>query len=551
MCLLCWPYAQIIARMHTTRGRYQQFSGIFESTYRLLKTDPITKQNIFYATISGLLLTGSFPGIGISWLAWFALVPLLISLNNLSPKESFRLGVLAGLVHYLTLMYWIAYTLKTFGHLPLYLGIPILFLFCAYLTLYLGVFSWMMARFAPKPVLSLFVTPVFWVSLEYIRSHLLSGFPWELIGYSQYKVLHLIQISDILGVYGISFLVVFCNATILMAFLFIRKRKWQGTKVNKHLAAGAVSVFGIVFAIVWFYGKWRINWIDQLALISAFSRISIVQGNIDQKIKWDPRFQIATTDKYIGLSLKAKKENPDLIVWPETAAPFNFLNDIALTKKVQKGIRETDTSFVFGSPSFKPGENIVKYYNSAYLVDSDAKVLGRYDKAHLVPFGEYIPFKKWFPFLGKMVEQVGDFWPGKSGSTLNWGEYRLGMLICYEIIFPNLAREMVKNKALLLINITNDAWYGKTSAPHQHFSMAVFRAVENRRALVRSANTGISGFIDPAGRIVSSTSLFKDAVMTRSMTLINTATIYTRIGDAFAWLCLAVTLLVTILRSRR
>ena len=344
---------------------------------------------------------------------------------------------------------------------------------------------------------------------------------------------------------------VFCNATILMVFLFVRKRKWQGTKVNKNLAVSAASVFGIVLITVWFYGTWRINWIDRLTPISASSRIAIIQGNIDQEVKWDPRFQVATTDKYIGLSLQAKKENPDLIVWPETAAPFYFLYDIALTKRLQKGIRETGTSFLFGSPSFQAGQNIVKYYNSAYLVNSDAEVLGRYDKAHLVPFGEYIPFKKWFPFLGKMIEQVGDFWPGKSGVAIDRGEYRLGMLICYEIIFPNLAREMVKNKASLLINITNDAWYGKTSAPYQHFSMAVFRAVENRRALVRSANTGISGFIDPAGRIVSSTPLFKDAVMTRSIPLIDTETIYTRIGDAFAWLCLSGMLLVIIYRIRR
>ena len=150
-----------------------------------------------------------------------------------------------------------------------------------------------------------------------------------------------------------------------------------------------------------------------------------------------------------------------------------------------------------------------------------------------------------------MIEQVGDFRSGKSGVTIDWGKYRLGMLICYEIIFPNLARKMAKNKASLLINITNDAWYGKTAAPYQHFSMAVFRAVENRRALVRSANTGISGFIDPAGRIVSSTPLFKDAVMTRLIPLIDTETIYTRIGDAFAWLCLSGTLLITIYRIRR
>ena len=172
-----------------------------------------------------------------------------------------------------------------------------------------------------------------------------------------------------------------------MLLLWIHERKWRRGKGNKNLTAGAVSVVGAVIITIGFYGTWRINRIEQLASISPFSRIAIIQGNIDQAIKWDHRFQVATVDKYIGLSLQAKKDHPDLIVWPETATPFYFLYDIDLTKRLQKGIRDTGTSFLFGSPSFKAGKNIVKYYNSAYLVSSDAEVLGRYDKAHLVPFG--------------------------------------------------------------------------------------------------------------------------------------------------------------------
>jgi apolipoprotein N-acyltransferase len=174
--------------------------------------------------------------------------------------------------------------------------------------------------------------------------------------------------------------------------------------------------------------------------------------------------------------------------------------------------------------------------------------MGKYDKTHLVPFGEYVPFKKWLPFLGKMVAQVGDFRAGKVGNTIPWRNEQLGVQICYEIIFPELSRAMVRSQASILINITNDAWFGKTSGPYQHFSMTVFRAVENRRSLARAANTGISGFIDPAGRILTSTALLQEAVATQTVPLLKVRSIYTRLGDLFAQACLAVVLL-TILKE--
>jgi apolipoprotein N-acyltransferase len=189
----------------------------------------------------------------------------------------------------------------------------------------------------------------------------------------------------------------------------------------------------------------------------------------------------------------------------------------------------------------------VEYYVSAYLISPQGKWI-RYNKSHLVPYGEYVPFKKWVPFLGKMVAHVGDFVPGIKGKTIPWENAKLGIQICYEIIFPDLSRAMVKNGATLLVNITNDAWFGKTSGPYQHFSMTVFRAVENRRALARSANTGISGFIDPAGRILGSTPLLEEAVMTRSLPLLNQKSIYTRFGDVFAWACLALVLSVILFK---
>ena len=215
---------------------------------------------------------------------------------------------------------------------------------------------------------------------------------------------------------------------------------------------------------------------------------------------------------------------------------------------VFQGIRQSATDYLIGSPSFLRTDGVVQYYNSAYLIIPEEKTMGKYDKTHLVPFGEYVPFKKWLPFLGKIVAQVGNFREGEVGKTLPWRGQQLGVQICYEIIFPGLARAMTKNKASILVNITNDAWFGKTSGPYQHFSMTVFRAVENRRSLARSANTGISGFIDPAGRILASTDLMQAAVSTQMVPMLSERSIYTQIGDIFARVCLALVLLTMLIK---
>ncbi len=519
-----------------------------------MKEPKFNKTNIALAISSGLLLTGSFPNVNFNWLAWFAFVPLLISLRNLSFKKSFFLGFLAGVTHYLTLVYWLIYTMRTYGHLPWYLCVVILILLSAYLALYFAVFSAAASRLFSKPSVLFLMLPVFWVGLEYIRSFFLSGFPWELIGYSQFNTLHILQISDIFGVYGVSFLVALSNATIFIAFLSLTGLNWQGAKITKTLAIFSIFVFAFIFIIAWSYGAWRIKSIDRLVAKSPAKRVAFVQGNIKQSEKWDKAFQLATIKKYIDLSHRTKRQKADLVVWPETAAPFYFLKDTQLSKMLLGGITDIPADFIIGSPCYERRNNRVDYYNSAYLISSAGHMYGRYDKAHLVPFGEYIPLKRWLPFLGKIVEHVGDFRPGKKGNTLQWNNHRLGFLICYEIIFPDLSRAMAKNQAALLVNITNDAWYGRTSAPYQHFSIAVFRAVENRRALVRSANTGISGFIDPVGRVIDSTDLFQDAVRTNSVPLINETSFYTRFGDLFAICCLSVMVLVILadlIRNKR
>ena len=509
-----------------------------------MKKERIDKLKIMLAILSGFLLTLSFPKTNLSWIAWFFLIPLFAALNNLSPKKSFFIGLITGFAHYLTLVYWLAYTMNTYGNLPLYLSVAVLLLLTAYLALYVAIFSMTLTRLCSSPLSLFIMLPLIWVSLEYIRSFLFTGFPWELVGYTQHNTLPIIQIADILGVYGISFCIALSNAAIFIACLFFIGKTWQGKKVGLGHTLGSTMIFALIFGLIWFYGTWRLEHINKLASGSSSVRVSIVQGNIDQDKKWDPEFQRSTILKYIKLSLRAKKDKPNLVVWPETATPFYFLRNVELSRLVQEGIRATGADFFIGSPAVKFGKETNEHYNSAFLVGPDGSLYGKYDKAHLVPFGEYVPFKKWLPFLGKMVESVGDFHSGKKGQTIQWGKHVVGSQICYEIIFPNLARAMTQNKAELLINITNDAWYGRSSAPYQHFSMAKFRAVENRRSLIRAANTGISGFIDPSGKVIGSTELFQDAVMTANVPTLEIKTFYTRFGDLFAMACLALTLVV-------
>lgn len=506
--------------------------------------DEIKLPKVFLAVLSGLLLTSTFPKIGFAWLAWIALVPLLLSIKNLSPKNSFSMGYITGLVHFVTLVYWLIHTMRMYGSLPLYLCLSVLLLLSMVMALYVAVFSLLLTRLCSTPLKMVFMTPLLWVAFEYLRTFLFTGFPWELFGYSQHARLTLIQFADITGVYGISFILALTNSVLLIGLLFFLKSDWQTKPVSQPVFTRSLAVLLLLFVLIFVYGKRQIIKIDALISNAPVKRVAVVQGNIDQTIKWDPAFQINTTQKYIALSASARPSSPDLIVWPETATPFYFNHNKQLSNMIRKGIITANTSFLIGSPSMGKQSDRVEYYNSALLFNQDGKVVGKYNKAHLVPYGEYIPFKNWFPFLGKMVQEVGDFWPGKKGITIDWDEHPLGVQICYEIIFAHLSRALVKNGAMILINITNDAWYGRSSMPYQHFHMTVFRAIENRRALVRSANTGISGFIDPAGRVISRSALFKEAVMTQAVPLLKTQSIYSRTGDFFAWICLSAVLIV-------
>ncbi len=499
------------------------------------------RKEYLLAIVSGLLMTSAFPKINLAWVAWVAFIPLLYSLKNLSVKHAFYIGLVSGITHYITLLYWLVPTMHTYGSLPIWLGSLLLLLLSSYLGLYYGVFTSFLTKFCKTPSSIAIWFPTVIVSLEFIRSLLLSGFPWELTGYSQFERLNLIQLSDITGVYGISFLIALVNGSLYLTLLYTGKQKWQGAKVTKKTAWGSLIITAIIMIIVLSYGNDRIQSTDRKIETAEKIKVSVIQGNIDQSLKWNPEYQKTTILKYLELSFSTLPDSPSLIVWPETATPFYFSSPYGsqyLKRLIQEGVKEANISLLFGSPSYKRDGEAVNYYNTAYLLNSDGKEIGSYHKVHLVPYGEYVPLKEWFPFIGKLVAQVGDFKSGKEGSTILWNQHRMGVQICFEVIFPDLARAMASNQADFFINITNDAWFGTSSGPFQHFSMTVFRAVENKRALVRSANTGISGFIDPTGRILETTFLSVDAALTNTVPLMRIKTVYMKVGDLFAKICL-------------
>ena len=485
------------------------------------------------AIIGGLMLSAAFPKMGASLAAWFGLVPILVALRGQSSLQAFRTGMIAGLAHYLTLLYWVIFTMRTYGFLPWWQCISLLVLLAAYLSLYPALFALLLTRLCRRPWHLLPLAPVCWVALEYLRSFMFTGFPWGTLGYSQFNQLKIIQISDMFGVYGVSFLVVLVNAAVYVLLLFAAKKPWRETRVSMSSAIAALLLPPLLVGVAWGYGNRRVGAMDAAMAAGKSMRVALVQGNIDQARKWDPAFQISTTKKYVDLTLAAAARQPELIVWPETATPFYFGASPKLTRLVTDTVQQAGVHLLVGSPSAQGTADSPSYFNSAFLVAPDGRTTGRYDKVHLVPFGEYVPLKWLLSFAGKMVAQVGDFSSGGKGRTLAWGKDRsaVGVQICFEIIFPGLTRSLVKNGAGLLVNLTNDAWFGRSAAAYQHFSMAVFRAIENRRSLVRCANTGISGVIDPAGRILTRTALFEDAVVVQAVPEVAERAVYTRLGD--------------------
>jgi apolipoprotein N-acyltransferase len=504
--------------------------------------DAIPRRDYLMAVLSGALLALSFPSPGISPLAWVAFVPLLLACGRKDPRKAFRLGFVAGLTAYAGILYWITIVVTTYGKLPWIVSVGVLSMLVSYLALYPAVVVYLVRRGEERGISLLVSFPLLWVGLEYGRAFLVTGFPWASLGYTQYRTLPLIQIADVTGVYGLSFLIALANVVLYRII-----RGFAAREPAPYPVKSSLLLLVLLLATV-AYGFKRLHMPEG----GAPFKVALIQGNVDQNIKWDPSFQEETVAIYERLSRKACSAGPsDLLVWPESAAPFYFQDEERYASRIKGLAKELNTCAVVGSPAYEKDGERLKYLNSAFLLSPWGDVIGRSDKIHLVPFGEYVPMAKLLPFVNKLVAGIGDFSPGAQIAALDTGKGRIGILVCFEGIFPELSRAYVQAGSRLLVNITNDAWFGRSSAPYQHLSMTVFRAVENRVPLVRAANTGITSIIDSKGHIRGMTPLFQEAVLNGEVRLGEGETFYNRHGDVFAWICVGGAVAVTVLALRR
>ncbi len=484
---------------------------------------PRLDRSLLIAAASGLLLSAAFPRPDFYPLAWIALAPLFMVMR----RRPFASGFTAGLVFFAVVLYWLNIVMTTYGGLSPLFSLLAYLMLLLYLAGFFAVVTWGACRLeALLKIPALLSLPVLWVSVEYLRGVLLTGFPWALLGYSQQNFSLAIQSADVTGVYGVSLLLVAVNGALAWVLREAgRKQAWLGA-----LAVLLVSVSHLG------YGYFReMQPLDQR---EAQLRVALVQGNVDQAIKWNPEHRQATVDKYLQLSSQPGAVSPELIIWPEAATPFYLQDASSYSAQVRQLPEQLGSYLLVGSPAYQQiAERSYLNFNSAFLFSPQGAELGRSDKIHLVPFGEYVPLGSLLTFVNKLVAGVGDFSPG-TVNPLPLNGHRLGVLICYEAIFPELARDYVRQGSDLLVNLTNDAWFGQSSAPYQHLAMTRFRAIENRIWLARVANTGISALIAPSGQVVASSPLFATASLSGTVGLGSEATLYTRFGDLLAYLCL-------------
>ncbi len=502
------------------------------------------KLSEFYpAILSGILVVLAFPKPDVSSLAWVGFVPLLLSFWDKKPDRAFVTGYAFGMVYFFGTLYWIYHSINHFGGVSFLSSIALVFLLCGYLSIYPAIFSYLVTVLINRTKLpASLIAPVFWVVLEYLRSYAFTGFPWASIGYTQYRFLPMIQVADITGIYGISFLVIAFNSAIVDVFLLKKRTKVMPLFPASYSIAG-IAVVAAALLISLGYGALRLGQNRPGAPVRA----SVVQGNIEQDKKWEPAFQNEVLSTYFGLSKEAALQTPQFIVWPETSVPFMFGYDGMLSEELIQFQKGLGAYLLFGSVRVQERtKEKTLLTNSAILLDPSGKSIYIYDKIHLVPFGEYVPLRSVLFFVDKIAAGIGDYVAGESYLRAGTDFGSFGTLVCYEIIFPGMVRKFYTKGGDFMVTITNDAWFGRTAGPYQHFSMAVFRAVENRKPVIRSANTGVSGFIDSNGRILSTTPLFTRQVLTDTIKTDKTLTFYTKYGDLFSYFCIVISILLLI-----
>ena len=506
--------------------------------------------------LSAVLQMLIFPLPNLYFLCWIAIAPLILAVLRArtpdtlqlragvrllpgSPLQGFVLGYVCGITWYAGTCYWIYDTMRHYGGLNAPEAVGILLLFCLYLGLYHGAFGLLVSLLAGKSPFSrraLLMSPFIWVAVELARARI-TGFPWDLLGITQVDNVPLARVATFAGVYGVSFEIVVINAAFAAAFL-VRRENRRGLLIAA-IAATALLQSGQLIS-------------PPASETEHVARL--VQQNVPilEGADWTKDYFEGTLRDLTWLSVSpptGEKQHPSLIVWPESPAPF-YTSDPIFRAAVGNIARQANTWMIAGTigtqnASQNP-ERSTKAYNSAVLVNPQGEIVDRYDKVHLVPFGEYVPFKKVFGFAGGLTQAVGDFSVGNSRKPLPADGTEVGVFICYESIFPNEVRQFAANGAHVFVNISNDGWYGDSGAYAQHMRQSRMRAVENARWLLLDTNTGVTASVDPAGRVVAMVPRKMRTVLDAPYSDSNTMTFYTRHGDWFAYAC-AIILLVALL----
>src|SRR5262245_54631339 len=474
----------------------------------------------------GVALALAFPGTDWSGAAWVALAPFAAVALRRRPRAALGLGWLGGFLFFLILLRWLNFTFREYSAIPWPLTWLPTALLAAYCGLYVGIFtgalSWIATR--RSALFALAAAPFLWVALEWIRGWLMGGFPWGLLGYSQFRQLAVIQIPELGGAYAVSFVVIAVNVALTAAVLLRSREAFAA------LAAAALLVVGTLV-----FGNLRLRSIENPTQTAS---IAIVQPSIAQPLKWDRAFAVSTLENYFELTRQAATKRPDLIVWPETSTPTILRRDPALLAVLRRLSAEVGTPLMVGSVDAEE-TSPPKYRNTAFLLD-ERGIVNRYDKIQLVPFGEYVPLSGVIGFVRGWAEFIADLEPGSRSVVFSGPPAPFGTVICYEGIFPALVRRFAADDARFMVNMTNDGWFGQTDGPLQHHGMYPFRAVEHRVAVVRAANTGVSAFIAASGEITQALPLFARGTLNGRVALRDRQTLYTRFGDWLAYLGLAV-----------
>jgi len=462
--------------------------------------------------------------------------------------RAFELGLLTGLVYLAGTLYWITRVMVTYGGLQTSVAVLVNAALVAYLALFPAAFGVIVRRIViANGPLAIMAAPLVWVTTELGRTYLLTGFPWVLLGYSQATVLPIAQLASVFGVYGVSMVVAAVSAALAAIALGPQRR-------DLRIVAPAAVVFAIVVVVaVW--GRQRAARADWTRSGDPV-RVGLVQGNVEQGVKYDAAHAASIFQDYLRLTRQALDGRAEFVLWPESSTPFMFEENPIEAEQVRALARRAHVPILLGSDQIEwqvTGSRRVpaRYFNSAFLVEPDGSTGSVYRKIHLVPFGEYVPLKRVLFFAAPLVEAVSDFSAGDKVELLPIGPHQISTAICYDIVYPNLVRRFVRDGSELLTTITNDAWFGTTSAPYQHFEQASMRAIEEGRYLVRSANTGISGIVDPYGRVLERTAVFQQTVLVGPARFLRTSTFYARHGDVLAYAAAIATLALLVASGRR